>query len=183
MHLDSLCILEELDDVQKGQLFNAIYKYQLGEEIELTPIIKIAFSQFKNQFQRDDEKYKKVCEVRKQAGSVGGKQRVANQANASKSKQDVANQADNKNKNKSDSDNIKDKDINNHHLYLELSNEEKDLYLEYIAIRKKLKLTTTIKIHDRLLTKYFEFGRNIEVIEKAINGNWRDFLFYSIPNT
>lgn len=108
LHIDSLCILEDLTDEQKGQLFNAIYKFQLGEEITLSPMIKIAFSQFKNQFMRDEEKYKNTCQARKLAGSKGGKQRVANQANATNCKQDEANQAENKNKNKSDNDNNKD---------------------------------------------------------------------------
>ena len=108
LHIDSLCILEDLTDEQKGQLFNAIYMFQLGEEIILSPMIKIAFSQFKNQFMRDEEKYKNTCQARKLAGSKGGKQRVANQANATNCKQDEANQAENKNKNKSDNDNNKD---------------------------------------------------------------------------
>lgn len=68
----------------------------------------------------------------------------------------------------------------NHHLFKELSHSERDLYLEYIALRKTLNLKTTIQIHDRLLKKYFEFGRNTEVITKAINSNWRDF--YSIQS-
>ena len=68
----------------------------------------------------------------------------------------------------------------NHQLFKELSTKERDLYLEYISLRKKLKLTTTMNIHNRLLEKYFELGRNIEVIEKAINSNWRDF--YQINN-
>jgi uncharacterized phage protein (TIGR02220 family) len=110
LHIDSLCVLEDLTNEQRGELFNAIYCYQVGEEITLTPIVKIAFSQFKNQFIRDEEKYKKTVEARKQAGSMGGKQRVANQANASKSKQNIANQADSdsKNKNKSDSKSVSD---------------------------------------------------------------------------
>tara|TARA_R110001632_G_scaffold1663_3_gene7271 strand:+ start:1286 stop:1978 length:693 start_codon:yes stop_codon:yes gene_type:complete len=112
LHIDSLCILNDLTDEQSGQLFKAMYQYQIGEVLELSPIIKIAFSQFKNQFDRDDEKYINTCESRKQAGSKGGKQRVANQANARKSKQDEANQAENKNKNKNknkkDSDSEKD---------------------------------------------------------------------------
>lgn len=87
---DSLCVLEELTDEQKGQLFYAIYKYNLGEEIELNPVIKIAFSQFKNLFNRNNEKYKKTVEARRVAGSKGGKQKVAN---ASKSKHEVANLA------------------------------------------------------------------------------------------
>lgn len=109
LHIDSLCVLDELTNEQRGELFYAIYKYQLGEDFELSPIVKIAFSQFKNQFKRDDEKYKKVCEARKQAGAMGGKQRVANQANATKCKQNKANQADSDNK--SDSDSVNDSDI------------------------------------------------------------------------
>lgn len=148
LHLDSLCILEELDDVQKGQLFNAIYKYQLGEEIELTPLVKIAFSQFKNQFQRDNEKYKKVCEARKQAGSVGGKQRVANQANASKSKQDEANQADNKNKNKSDSDNVKDKE-DNFTFFLKKKTQYGNLSLDYkVRLKRAIEDLNMTLSHD-----------------------------------
>ena len=103
LHIDSLCILEDLSNEQKGELFNAIYCYQIGKEIELSPIIKIAFSQFKNQFIRDEEKYKKTVEARKQAGSKGGKQRVANQANASTTKQNQANQAVSVSKNEKDS--------------------------------------------------------------------------------
>jgi len=105
LHIDSLCILDDLDDEQKGQLFFAIYKYQLGEEIELSPLIKIAFSQFKNQFIRDNEAYKKTVEARKLAGAKGGKQKVAN---ASKSKQKVTNVAV-KDKDK-DKDSVKDSD-------------------------------------------------------------------------
>ena len=97
LHIDSLCVLEDLTNEQRGELFNAIYCYQVGEEITLTPIVKIAFSQFKNQFIRDEEKYKKTVEARKQAGSMGGKQRVANQADS-----------DSKNKNKSDSKSVSD---------------------------------------------------------------------------
>lgn len=107
LHIDSLCILDDLTDEQKGQLFNAIYKFQLGEELELSPIIKIAFSQFRNQFNRDSEKYEKTCEARKLAGSKGGKQKVAN---ASNSKQKVANVAENDNKNKKENDSDKEND-------------------------------------------------------------------------
>ena len=71
----------------------------------------------------------------------------------------------------------------NHQLFKELSSKEKDLYLEYISLRKTLKLKTTLQIHERLLKKYFEFGRNTEVITKAINSNWRDFYNINAINT
>lgn len=60
-------------------------------------------------------------------------------------------------------------------LYKKLSTEESILYMEYIELRKKMKVQTTIKIHERLLKKYFKFGRDLSVIENAITANWKDF--------
>ncbi len=104
IHIDSLDILDDLTLEQRGELITAIQLYQKGEEINLSPIVKIAFSPFKNQFNRDNEKYTETCKRRAVSGSKGGKQKVAN---ASKCKQKVANLADNKNKSdsKNDSDN------------------------------------------------------------------------------
>ena len=112
LHIDSLDILEDLTLEESGQLFNAIRCYQLGEDMPLKGVVKIAFSPFRNQFIRDIEKYEITCKRRAEAGSKGGKQKVANLANASKCKQGVANVADSDSKNKSvsksDSKNIKD---------------------------------------------------------------------------
>ena len=58
LHIDSLDILDDLTNEQAGLLFKAIKSYQNSEEIELDIIIKMAFSPFKNQFSRDNEKYK-----------------------------------------------------------------------------------------------------------------------------
>jgi len=63
----------------------------------------------------------------------------------------------------------------NHHLFKEMNSEEKELFLEYLKVRTKLKLVTTYSIQDRLLKKYFEFGRTIDILENAINSSWRDF--------
>jgi len=97
LHIDSLDILDDLTNGQAGVLFKAIKAYQHDEEFLLDSVVKIAFSPFKNQFFRDDEKYTETCKRRAIAGSKGGKQKVAN---ASNSKQDLANLADTKNKNK-----------------------------------------------------------------------------------
>lgn len=105
IHIDSLDILDDLTNGQAGVLFKAIKAYQHEEEYNLDSIVKIAFSPFKNQFLRDDEKYVKTCERRAIAGSKGGKQKVAN---ASNSKQELANVADNKNKNKNKTKNNKE---------------------------------------------------------------------------
>jgi len=105
LHIDSLDILDDLSNGQAGVLFKAIKAYQHDEEFPLDSIVKIAFSPFKNQFIRDDDKYVKTCERRAIAGSKGGKQKVANASNC---KQKVANVADNKNKNKNKTKNDND---------------------------------------------------------------------------
>lgn len=105
LHIDSLDILDDLTNGQAGVLFKAIKAYQHNEDFDLDSIVKIAFSPFKNQFARDDEKYIKTCERRAIAGAKGGKQKVAN---ASKCKQEVANLADSNNKNKNKTKNKSD---------------------------------------------------------------------------
>ena len=143
LHKDSLCVLEDLTNEQRGELFYAIYSYQIGQEIELSPIIKIAFSQFKNQFVRDEEKFKKVVEARKQAGAKGGKQRVANQANASTTKQTKANQAvsDSDSDSVNESVSVKDKiftfSLSTSRLLSSASKEYKSKLEEYITTSGK----------------------------------------------
>ncbi len=107
LHIDSLDILDDLTNGQAGVLFKAIKAYQHDEEFPLDSVVKIAFSPFKNQFFRDDEKYSETCKRRAIAGSKGGKQKVAN---ASNSKQELANVADTKNKNKNKTNNKSDND-------------------------------------------------------------------------
>lgn len=63
----------------------------------------------------------------------------------------------------------------NHELFIDMNKQEKDLYLEYIALRKQMKLITTLSTHNSLLKKFFEFGRNLSVIQNAIDSNWKDF--------
>ena len=46
VHNDSLNILDELTDDQAGMLFKAIKDYQLGNELNLDTLTKIAFSPF-----------------------------------------------------------------------------------------------------------------------------------------
>ena len=116
LHIDSLAVLDDLTNEQAGELFKAISAYQNGEDLELSALVKIAFSPFKNQFIRDNEKYESICERRAKAGAMGGKAKAKQTkqevANASKCKQTVANVADNKNKNKNKTNNKSDnKDI------------------------------------------------------------------------
>ena len=110
LHVDSLDVLEELTDEQRGKLFYSIYKYHKNEKIELEPLIKIAFSQFKNQFKRDEEKYQKIVERNRNNGLQGGRpknpenpvgslvtQRNPNKPKKADSVSDNVNDSDNKN--------------------------------------------------------------------------------------
>ena len=56
LHIDSLDVLDDLSDEQAGKLFKAIKAYQKNDGMEVDSLVKIAFSPFKNQFTRDDEK-------------------------------------------------------------------------------------------------------------------------------
>jgi hypothetical protein len=111
LHIDSLDVLDELSNEEAGKLLKAMRDYHNDEEMQLDALTKIVFSSFKNQFNRDTLKYQTTCERRANAGSMGGKQKVAN---ASKPKQKVTKLADNdnvsKNDNVNDSDNKSDSD-------------------------------------------------------------------------
>jgi hypothetical protein len=87
-------IFEKLSDEQAGKLIKAIFEYErTGIMPELEPLLDMAFTPIKQTIDIDAEKYAQKVEKRREAGSKGGKQRVANQANATFAKQTQANQA------------------------------------------------------------------------------------------
>jgi hypothetical protein len=104
LHVDSLDVLDELTSEQAGMLLKAMRDYHNEDETPLDALTKIVFCPFKNQFNRDSLKYQTTCERRANAGSMGGKQKVANVAKASKPKQKAANVAESVNVSENDSD-------------------------------------------------------------------------------
>lgn len=175
LHVDSLDVLSDLSDEQAGKLFKAMLAFHKGEEIELDPLTKMAFSFFKNQFIRDNEKYIKTCEARAQAGSKGGKQKQHNLANASKSKQKVAKVADSDNESDSDSkkDNKKDKlDWS----ALQMSEQE---IKEIKQLRRNAKAVVTQRVINDL-SKQFEKSRargytNEDILLEWSTKGWRSY--------
>jgi hypothetical protein len=87
LYLDSLEVLDDMSPEEVACMFIAIRDYNKGLEPKLLPSLSFLFKQFSNQFDRDHGKWLKTCESRALAGSIGGKQKVAN---ASKCKQKVA---------------------------------------------------------------------------------------------
>ena len=114
MYMSWMPMMKALPDSALAELMRAIAAYQMGEEYEISdPVVSGIFQMVKATFDEDTEKYEEKCRVRAEAGSAGGKQKVAN---ASKSKQTVANASKSKQnlpdtEVESDSDNDSDKDL------------------------------------------------------------------------
>jgi hypothetical protein len=104
VHIDSLEVLDDLTNEQAGELFKAMKAFHLGGEVELNPLVKIAFSPFKNQFIRDDEKYIKLCEKNKLIADNRYSTKSTTGASGSQSLPETTKSTDNKNDSDSDSD-------------------------------------------------------------------------------
>jgi hypothetical protein len=73
LYIDSLFILDELNNEQAGQLFKAIKAYHSNEDYELDFALNLVFMLFKNQFERDNQKYLNTCERNRNNGAKGGR--------------------------------------------------------------------------------------------------------------
>ena len=109
--------IEALSDEEAGKFAKALWAYTMtGEKIDLTGAAAGLFAIAIMQLSIDDEQAEEISKRRSAAGSIGGRKRAENQANASSDIGDQANQAnasfasddqanqanaDNKNKNKS----------------------------------------------------------------------------------
>ena len=187
LHIDSLDVLDELSNEQAGILLKAMRGYHNDEEMQLDALTKIVFSPFKNQFNRDTLKYQTTCERRANAGSMGGKQKVAN---ASKPKQKAAKLAENDNVSKNDSDNVNDSESDNKSVSVIKETPVKldfsvlqmtDLQCtDVVRIRRKNKGTAlTQLIIDQLAKQFFlatekGFSFQDSLIEWEVRG-WKSF--------
>lgn len=115
MYMSWMPMVSKMPDEQAGQLFKVIAAYQCGEDCDPEdPMVAAVFEMIRTTFEDDTAKYEETCKRRAQAGSHGGKQKIANAskrvANSSKTKQKVANATDNE----SEYDSDIDKDIKKH---------------------------------------------------------------------
>ena len=81
-----------LDDASAGELIKAIFTYQSTGEApkEMSPIVAMAFSFIRQQFERDDSSYEETSKARSEAGKKGGAPK--GNSNASKNNQNQAKQ-------------------------------------------------------------------------------------------
>ena len=108
-------VIDKLSDEQAGKLIKAIYEYvETGQMPKLDTLLEIVIIPFKQNIDRNADKYEEIKQKRSLAGKAGAKikkQKQAKQANANFVKQTVANQAVNVNDN--DNVNVNDNDNNN----------------------------------------------------------------------
>ena len=103
IYIDSLDVLDDLTIEQTGELFKAIRDYQIEKEIELSGLMKAIFTPFRNQFERDNEKYLQKSEKNRENAH---KRWDKPNANACERIKPNAKHADSVNDN--DSDNVND---------------------------------------------------------------------------
>jgi hypothetical protein len=106
LHLDSLSVLDELTNEQAGILFKAIRDYNSGKEPELDFAMRMAFIPFKNQFERDLEKYNSTCERNRNNGAKGGRPKKPTETQKTQMVFEKPKKADNKNDNDNNKENI-----------------------------------------------------------------------------
>lgn len=86
-------VVDSLSDENAGKLFKGIYEYVSGSEPQFNNLLKFVFIPIRQQLDRNAQKYAEIKEKRRIAGTKGGKQKLANQANANFANQSQANQA------------------------------------------------------------------------------------------
>ena len=108
-------VIDKLSDEQVGKLIKAIYEYvETGQMPKLDALLEIVIIPFKQNIDRNANKYEETKKKRSEAGKIGAevkKQMKAKQANANFAKSKQANQADNVNDN--DNVNVNENDNNN----------------------------------------------------------------------
>ena len=78
LYTDTLDVLDVLTDEQAGKLLRAIRSYHDNSDLIIPQDIQIAFSPFKNQFDRDHAKYLNVCDKNRKNGMKGGRPKIQN---------------------------------------------------------------------------------------------------------
>lgn len=188
-----------LPDCEKGQLYDAIFQYCSGESVrELTPVCQMAFSFMRAQFDRDNAKYQAITDKNRSNGAKGG--RPKKEFNPTEPKKpsglfglpEKPKKADNDNVDDNVDDNVLSDD-NNNHLSLKtekLQKKQPDSLqfpfsgTEFIKAWEKLtslpkwrkKPLSALQESLNILSRYEEEFA-IELISKALSGNWQGVVF------
>ena len=158
-------VIDKLSNEDAGQLIKALYEYvETGNLPNFNNYLDIIIIPFKQNLDRNAEKWESVRQKRIEAGKASAeirKQNLAKQANAKFAKKDLANEAVNVNVNVNDNVNV---NVNN--------NKNKKPTLEeienYITEKK-------LKVDAKQFFDYFETGNWIDAKGNKVK-NWKQKL-------
>lgn len=84
--------IQSLSLEQKGKLFDAMFLYNCGEEINLNdPVLDMAFSFFEETFKRDTDKWLRKAEANRENGKKGGRPKKNENSDLGKTHQNPKN--------------------------------------------------------------------------------------------
>lgn len=178
-------VFNELSDIDAGKLIKGIYEYVNTGDSGLNGYLKVVFIPIKSDIDKNEENYKKRCEINKKNGSKGGAPK--GNTNAKKSETTENNQSVNE---------TTENNMNNHnhihnHTHNSISNNNLDIIKDIInylnnKTDSKFKYTTKStqqKIKARLNEGY-KLNDFIGVIDKK-HKEWvgTEFEKYLCPDT
>ena len=182
-------VIDKLSDEQAGKLIKAIYEYvETGEMPNLDNVLDLVIIPFKQNLDRNADKYEETKKKRSEAGKLGAeikKQKQAKQANAKFANNKQANQAVNVNDNVNVNEyvllekekNKKRKSFEDVFLENQCSKELENTLKDFIDMRKTIKKPMTTKALE-LLLKNLERLTNLEeekiaILNQSIEHGWQ----------
>lgn len=187
-------VIDKLSDEQAGKLIKAIYEYvETGEMPKLDSVLDLVIIPFKQNLDRNADKYEETKKKRSEAGKLGAEikkqkqAKQAKQANAKFANNKQANQAvnvnDNVNVNVNEDvllekeKNKKRKSFEDVFLENQCSKELENTLKDFIDMRKTIKKPMTTKALE-LLLKNLERLTNLEeekiaILNQSIEHGWQ----------
>jgi len=172
VHKDSLSVLDDLTDEQCGQLFRAIKAYQLDEPIDLPSIVKVAFSPFRSQFIRDNDKYQNIVERNKNNGAKGGRPKKPKEPSGLSGNPEKPQKADSVSKSDSDSDSNKDSKSKEIVIPDGINQPAWNEWVVYRKSKKKTVSAAAAKKQFKLLSNY-AFDVQQQIIDQSIQNDYQ----------
>ena len=179
--MDSLEILDKLTPEQGLELFKAIRDYNQGKKLELSLVVDLVFTSFKNQFDRDISKYENICERNKVNGQKGGRPKNPNNPIALKETQKTQENPKNhksKSKSKNDSKSKSKKQLLNLQTFIDegYKKETLDALVEHrlVVIKKPIQTDRIMRGLLNALSEYYRHWKISpdEAIEFYLSKNW-----------
>lgn len=167
LYTEQKAVIDKLTDEQAGKIIKAIYEYVETEKMpKLDSMLDIIIIPFKQNLDRNREKYNKISEIRAKAGAKGGKQKKQMQTKESKCN-------DNDNENVNVNVNVNDNDNAVGESCVDGLQDVIDFYSNNIGLMAPYGL--------KILESYLEEGIPAELIiyamQKAVESNKRTIQY------